>query len=213
MNSAKSSSLTFFDEYVLLCFVLSEVDVSDGELIKIFIPLTDGLRVEFLGQVANFVYEIGFAVSFLTLSDAQEGIPRELRRSPPWRSARLVIVQFCDDIDRDLAVVEMELVISHDLVGFVSLSGDYDDVTGLRHRDRTIDRLHVESETAKYWVPVSATPTSISEIIFRGSSVLGLSDVIKTTSLCSPGNSAHRNTLCFIAIAAAAKDRDDAAQV
>ena len=54
------------------CFVLSEVDVSDGELVKIFIPLTDGMKVEFLGQVANFVYEIGFAVHFLSLSDAQK---------------------------------------------------------------------------------------------------------------------------------------------
>ncbi|MEO8043122.1 MAG: PilZ domain-containing protein [Acidobacteriota bacterium] len=54
------------------CFVLSEVDVSDGELVKIFIPLTDGMKVEFLGQVANFVYEIGFAVNFLSLSDAQK---------------------------------------------------------------------------------------------------------------------------------------------
>lgn len=54
------------------CFVLSEVDVSDGELIKVFIPLSDGMKVEFLGQVANFVYEIGFAVNFLSLSDAQK---------------------------------------------------------------------------------------------------------------------------------------------
>jgi hypothetical protein len=54
------------------CFVLSEVDVSDGELVKIFIPLTDGMKVEFLGQVANFVYEIGFAVHFLSLSEGQK---------------------------------------------------------------------------------------------------------------------------------------------
>jgi hypothetical protein len=54
------------------CFVLSEVDVSDGELVKLFIPLTDGMKVEFMGQVANFVYEIGFAVNFLSLSDAQK---------------------------------------------------------------------------------------------------------------------------------------------
>ena len=53
------------------CFVLSEVDVSDGELVKIYIPLSDGMKVEFMGQVANFVYEIGFAVNFLSLSDAQ----------------------------------------------------------------------------------------------------------------------------------------------
>ena len=54
------------------CFILSEVDVSDGELVKVYIPLSDGMKVEFLGQVANFVYEIGFAVHFLSLSEAQK---------------------------------------------------------------------------------------------------------------------------------------------
>jgi hypothetical protein len=53
------------------CFILTEVDVSDGELVKVFIPLTDGMKVEFIGQVANYVFEIGFAVHFLGLSDAQ----------------------------------------------------------------------------------------------------------------------------------------------
>ena len=53
------------------CFVLTEVDVSDGELVKVFIPLSDGMKVEFMGQVANFVYEIGFAVNFLSMSEAQ----------------------------------------------------------------------------------------------------------------------------------------------
>ena len=54
------------------CFVLTTVDVTDGELVKVFIPLTDGMKVEFLGQVANFVNEIGFAVHFLSLSDSQK---------------------------------------------------------------------------------------------------------------------------------------------
>ncbi|HEX6123948.1 MAG TPA: PilZ domain-containing protein [Pyrinomonadaceae bacterium] len=53
------------------CFVLSQVDVTDGELVKVYIPLTDGMKVEFLGQVANYVYEIGFAVHFLSLTQAQ----------------------------------------------------------------------------------------------------------------------------------------------
>src|SRR5688572_17455715 len=59
------------------CFVLSEVDVSDGELVKVFIPMTGGLKVEFMGQVANFVYEIGFAVNFVSLTETQ----REFLRS------------------------------------------------------------------------------------------------------------------------------------
>jgi len=40
--------------------------------VKVYIPLTDGMKVEFLGQVANFVYEIGFAVNFISLSEAQK---------------------------------------------------------------------------------------------------------------------------------------------
>jgi len=54
------------------CFILSPVDVSDGELVKVFIPLTGGMTVEFLGQVANFVYEIGFAINFVSMTDAQK---------------------------------------------------------------------------------------------------------------------------------------------
>src|SRR5688572_16467421 len=54
------------------CFILTEVDVTDGELVKVFIPLTGGMKVEFMGQVANYVYEIGFALHFLSLSDAQK---------------------------------------------------------------------------------------------------------------------------------------------
>ena len=54
------------------CFILSSVDMSDGELVKVWVPLSDGMSVEFMGQVANFVNDIGFAVHFLALSDAQK---------------------------------------------------------------------------------------------------------------------------------------------
>ena len=54
------------------CFVLTDVDVTDGELVRIFMPLSEGTMVEFMGQVANFVYEIGFAVHFLGLSASQK---------------------------------------------------------------------------------------------------------------------------------------------
>ena len=53
------------------CFILSDAEVSDGELVKIFLPLTDGERAEFVGQVANYVYEIGFALHFISLSPSQ----------------------------------------------------------------------------------------------------------------------------------------------
>jgi len=54
------------------CFVLTSVDVADGELVKVFIPLSDGVQVEFLGQIANYVAEIGFAVHFLSLTESQK---------------------------------------------------------------------------------------------------------------------------------------------
>jgi hypothetical protein len=54
------------------CFILSSVDMSDGELVKVWVPLSDGMSVEFMGQVANYVSDIGFAVHFLSLSDAQK---------------------------------------------------------------------------------------------------------------------------------------------
>ncbi len=53
------------------CFVLSSGDVSDGEPVKLFIPLADGMNVEFGGHVANHVIEIGFGFKFAPLSDAQ----------------------------------------------------------------------------------------------------------------------------------------------
>ena len=46
-------------------------DVSDGERVKLFIPLADGMNVEFGGHVANHVIEIGFGFKFAPLSDAQ----------------------------------------------------------------------------------------------------------------------------------------------
>src|ERR1035437_1774267 len=53
------------------CFVLSSGDINDGDPIKIFVPLTDGMKVQFSGRVANHVYEIGFGIKFDPLSAAQ----------------------------------------------------------------------------------------------------------------------------------------------
>ncbi len=53
------------------CFVLGTGDVTDGELVKIFVPLADGMKVQFDARVANHVIEIGFGVKFEPLSAAQ----------------------------------------------------------------------------------------------------------------------------------------------
>ena len=54
------------------CFVLSSGEVEDGENVKIFLPLTDGKKIQFWGEVLNYVFEIGFAVKFIELSEAQK---------------------------------------------------------------------------------------------------------------------------------------------
>ncbi|RMG08039.1 MAG: PilZ domain-containing protein [Acidobacteria bacterium] len=54
------------------CFILCSGEVEDGESVKIFFPLTDGRKVQFWGEVVNHVYEIGFAIRFVELTEAQK---------------------------------------------------------------------------------------------------------------------------------------------
>ncbi len=54
------------------CFVLSSGEVKDDEEVRVFIPLGDGMKVQFAGRVANYVFEIGFGVRFDPLSPAQK---------------------------------------------------------------------------------------------------------------------------------------------
>ena len=56
------------------CFVLSDGDVVDGDPVKIFIPLADGMKVEFTGRVINHVVEIGFGARFDKISAAQRDL-------------------------------------------------------------------------------------------------------------------------------------------
>ena len=60
------------------CFVLSNGDVADGDNVKLFIPLGDGMKVQFEGRVANHVVEIGFGIKFTPLSQAQKEILTKL---------------------------------------------------------------------------------------------------------------------------------------
>jgi hypothetical protein len=53
------------------CFVLCSGEVEDGEQVKIFFPLTDGRTVLIWGEVVNHVVEIGYAIRFIELSQAQ----------------------------------------------------------------------------------------------------------------------------------------------
>jgi hypothetical protein len=62
---------TLSDISLVGCFVLSSGEVEDGENVKIFFPLSDGKKIQFWGEVLNYVFEIGFAVKFIELSEAQ----------------------------------------------------------------------------------------------------------------------------------------------
>ena len=66
------------------CFVLCSGEVNDGEMVKIFIPLADGMKAEFWGEVVNHVLEIGFGANFVALSTPQreflEGIVKSIRK-------------------------------------------------------------------------------------------------------------------------------------
>lgn len=63
VGSAGRSPGTISDLSLDGCFVLSSGDVNDGENIKLYVPLTDGMKVEFSDRVANHVFEIGFGKS------------------------------------------------------------------------------------------------------------------------------------------------------
>lgn len=67
------------------CFVLSSGDVNDGEHVRLYIPLADGMKVEFSGRVANHVFEIGFGLKFDQLSAAQRELLMQIVRQaePP----------------------------------------------------------------------------------------------------------------------------------
>ena len=54
------------------CFVMCSGEVEDGETVKIFLPLADGMKVQFWGEVVNHLYEIGFGLRFIELSEAQK---------------------------------------------------------------------------------------------------------------------------------------------
>jgi len=48
--------------------------------VRLFIPLADGMKVEFIGRVANNVFEIGFGLKFDALSGAQRDVLGQLVR-------------------------------------------------------------------------------------------------------------------------------------
>lgn len=56
------------------CFVMCSAEVDDGETVKIFLPLADGMRVQFWGEIVNHIFEIGFGMRFIEVSEPQKEI-------------------------------------------------------------------------------------------------------------------------------------------
>lgn len=54
------------------CFVLGSGNVDDGELVNLFVPISEGMRIQFTGEVVNHVLEIGFGLKFVGLNAAQK---------------------------------------------------------------------------------------------------------------------------------------------
>lgn len=58
------------------CFVLTGVAVEDGDEVGLLLPIGDGMKVQYIGTVTNHVFEIGFAVQFTRISEAQRNVLR-----------------------------------------------------------------------------------------------------------------------------------------
>lgn len=72
---------TISDVSMLGCFVLCSGEVENGETVRLFFPIGDGVNVQFWGEVVNHVYEIGFGVRFIELSEAQHEFLEKLIKS------------------------------------------------------------------------------------------------------------------------------------
>ncbi len=60
------------------CFVLCSGEVENGETVKIYIPIADGMKIELWGEVVNHVLEIGFGARFIELNEAQKDFVEKL---------------------------------------------------------------------------------------------------------------------------------------
>ncbi|MGQ0541151.1 MAG: PilZ domain-containing protein [Blastocatellia bacterium] len=71
-NATGRHSGTLSDISTSGCFVLSSGDTEDGETVRLFMPLGEGMKIQINGEVTNHVFEIGFAVRFVDLTPAQK---------------------------------------------------------------------------------------------------------------------------------------------
>jgi len=60
------------------CFVLSSGDVDDGQIVKVFFPLSNGKRALFWGKIVNHVFDVGFGLKFVAITDVQQSLLKKL---------------------------------------------------------------------------------------------------------------------------------------
>ena len=58
------------------CFVLTGIEVEDGDEVGLYLPIGDGMKVQYVGTVTNHVDESGFAVNFTRVTEAQRNVLR-----------------------------------------------------------------------------------------------------------------------------------------
>jgi hypothetical protein len=75
VSGRHSGTLSDINEYG--CFVLSSGEFTEGETLKLFLPIGEGMKLEIAGKVKNKVFEIGFALRFVGLTEAQKRVLRE----------------------------------------------------------------------------------------------------------------------------------------
>jgi len=54
------------------CFVLAAGEFSEGQVVRLYFPNSDGSSVEILSEIKNHATEIGFGVRFVDLTDFQK---------------------------------------------------------------------------------------------------------------------------------------------
>ena len=62
---------TVSDISSLGCFVLCSGEVENGENVKLFFPIAEGMKAQLWGEVVNHVVEIGYGVKFIEVNAAQ----------------------------------------------------------------------------------------------------------------------------------------------
>ncbi len=72
---------TVSDISSLGCFILCSGEVENGETVKLFIPIGDGMKVQYWGEVVNHVFEIGFGMRFIEMNKAQRDFMEKLIKS------------------------------------------------------------------------------------------------------------------------------------